>query len=93
MFEFKQDEARGAPAAALPTPASQSKALAEAVVSSFVDRLIAEAAAEMTDVDVLILEKFTMSGARDAIAEVPGRPVLTAPNEAVKKLRRLLEET
>ena len=31
------------PAATLPTPASQSKALAEAVVSSFVDRLIAEA--------------------------------------------------
>ena len=57
------------------------------------DRLIAEAAAEMTDVDVLILAQFSMSGARDAIAEVPGRPVLTAPNEAVKKLRRLLEET
>ena len=47
----------------------------------------------MTDVDVLILAQFSMSGARDVIAEVPGRPVLTAPNEAVKKLRRLLEET
>ena len=47
----------------------------------------------MTDVDVLILAQFSMSGARDAIAEVSGRPVLTAPNEAVKKLRRLLEET
>ena len=35
--------ASGVPAATLPTPASQSKALAEAVVSSFVDRLIAEA--------------------------------------------------
>ena len=57
------------------------------------DRLIAEAAAEMSDVDVLILAQFSMSGARDAIADVPGRPVLTAPDEAVKKLRRLLEET
>ena len=35
----------------------------------------------------------TLGYDRDAIAEVPGRPVLTAPNEAVKKLRRLLEET
>ncbi|MDP6574661.1 MAG: hypothetical protein QGI63_00565 [Rhodospirillales bacterium] len=35
--------ASGVQAATLPTPASQSKALAEAVVSSFVDRLIAEA--------------------------------------------------
>ncbi len=54
------------------------------------DALIAEAAAEMTDVDVLMLAQFSMSGAQDAIAEVPGRPVLTAPDEAVKKLRRLL---
>ncbi|MAF94652.1 MAG: arylsulfatase [Rhodospirillaceae bacterium] len=54
------------------------------------DALIAEAAAEMTGVDVLILAQFSMSGARDAIAEIAGRPVLTAPDEAVKKLRRLL---
>lgn len=54
------------------------------------DRLIAEAAAEMTDVDVLILAQFSMSGARDAIADVPGRPVLTAPDEAVRKLKGLL---
>ena len=53
-------------------------------------RLIAEAAAEMTDVDVLILAQFSMSGARDAIAEVAGRPVLTAPDEAVRKLRGVL---
>ena len=57
------------------------------------DALIAKAAAEMTDVDVLMLAQFSMSGARDAIAEVAGRPVLTAPDEAVKKLRGLLEET
>ena len=55
------------------------------------DRLIAEAAAEMTDVDVLMLAQFSMSGARDAIADVPGRQVLTAPDEAVMKLKRLLE--
>ena len=54
------------------------------------DRLIAKAAAEITDVDVLILAQFSMSGARDAIADIPGRPVLTAPDEAVKKLKGLL---
>ena len=54
------------------------------------DTLIAEAAAGMTDVDVLMLAQFSMSGARDAIAEVAGRPVLTAPDEAVKKLKGLL---
>jgi Asp/Glu/hydantoin racemase len=54
------------------------------------DRLIAEAAAEMTDIDVLILAQFSMSRARDAIADVPGRPVLTAPDEAVLRLKGLL---
>lgn len=54
------------------------------------DALIAEAAAAMTDVDVLILAQFSMSGAGDAIADVPGRPVLTAPDEAVRKLKGLL---
>ena len=39
----EQPHASGDPEANLPTPTSQSKALAEAVVSSFVDRLIAEA--------------------------------------------------
>ncbi len=54
------------------------------------DTLIAKAAAGMTDVDVLMLAQFSMSGARDAIADIPGRPVLTAPDEAVKKLKGLL---
>ena len=54
------------------------------------DALIAEAAAEMADVDVLMLAQFSMSGARDTIADIAGRPVLTAPDEAVKKLRGLL---
>ena len=54
------------------------------------DALIAEAAAEMADVDVLMLAQFSMSGARDAIADVSGRPVLTAPDEAVLRLKDLL---
>ena len=54
------------------------------------DRLIAAAADGMTDVDVLLLAQFSMIGAREAIPDVPGRPVLTAPDEAVRKLRGLL---
>jgi hypothetical protein len=54
------------------------------------DQLIIEAAAGMTDVDALLLAQFTMSGVRDAIADVPGRTVLSSPIEAVLKLRDLL---
>ncbi len=52
--------------------------------------LIARAAADMTDVNVLMLAQYSMVRARDAIAGVPGRSVLTAPDEAVRKLRGLL---
>ncbi len=54
------------------------------------DRLLAAAAQDMTDCDCLLLAQFSMIGAKDAIADVPGRPVLTAPDEAVKKLKGLL---
>ncbi len=55
------------------------------------DRLIAEAAEDLTDVDVLMLAQFSMVRAQGAIADVPGRSVLTAPVEAVRKLRGLLD--
>ena len=55
------------------------------------DALLAEAAAAITGADVLLLAQFSMVGARDAVAaRTGGRPVLTAPDEAVKKLRSLL---
>ncbi len=54
------------------------------------DRLVAAAAGEMTDCDCLLLAQFSMIGAKDAIEHVPGRPVLTAPDEAVLKLKGLL---
>jgi len=53
--------------------------------------MIAQAAAAMPDVDVLLLAQFSMIGAKQAIADVPGRTVLTSPDEAVRKLRDLLE--
>ena len=53
--------------------------------------LIARAAADMTDVDVLMLAQYSMVRARDGIVDIPGRSVLTAPDEAVRKLRGLLD--
>jgi Asp/Glu/hydantoin racemase len=53
--------------------------------------LVADAAAAMTGVDAIVLAQFSMVGARDAVAAAAGgRPVLTAPDEAVGKLRALL---
>ena len=54
------------------------------------DRLVAGEAARMADVDSIMLGQFSMGGAFAAIAAVPGRPVLTAPRSAVRKLKRLL---
>ncbi len=54
------------------------------------DALIAAAAQDLGDCDALMLAQFSMVRARGAIAEVPGRRVLTAPEAAVMKLRRLL---
>ena len=54
------------------------------------DRMVAAAAAKMTDCDVLMLGQFSMGNAAKMIADVPGRPVLTAPQAGVRKLKRLL---
>ncbi len=54
------------------------------------DEMVADAAAKMTDCDCLMLGQFTMAPAAKKIADVPGRPVLTAPYTAVEKLKRLL---
>ncbi|MBI2977338.1 MAG: arylsulfatase [Rhodospirillales bacterium] len=54
--------------------------------------LLADAAAGMTGGDVILLAQFSMVGARDAVAaKAGGRHVLTAPDEAVGKLRSLLD--
>ena len=57
------------------------------------DRLIVEAAAGMTNVDVLMLAQFSMSGVRGVIPDAPGRTVLASPDEAVLKLKALIEES
>lgn len=54
------------------------------------DKLLAEAAADMADVDVILLAQFSMVRARGPVARAQPRPVLTAPEEAVRTLKSLL---
>ena len=54
------------------------------------DEMVAAAAAKMTGCDCLMLGQFTMAPSARKIADVPGRPVLTAPHTAVAKLKELL---
>ena len=54
------------------------------------DRLAVAAAMELTDCNVIALAQFSLARAADAIAKATGRPVLTTPDSAVRKLRRLL---
>jgi len=55
------------------------------------DLKVALAAEELADCDVIALAQFSMARAAPAVAAASGRPVLTTPESAVRKLRRLLE--
>lgn len=54
------------------------------------DHLAAEAARELRDCAVIALAQFSLARAAPAVAATTGRPVLTTPDSAVRKLRRLL---
>jgi Asp/Glu/hydantoin racemase len=54
------------------------------------DVLAAEAASALADCDAIALAQFSLARARDAVAARTGRPVLTTPDSAVRKLRALL---
>ncbi|MGL4636476.1 MAG: aspartate/glutamate racemase family protein [Beijerinckiaceae bacterium] len=54
------------------------------------DRLAAEAAKDLQDCDVIALAQFSLARAADAVAKSSGRPVLTTPESAVRKLKLLL---
>lgn len=54
------------------------------------DRLVAEAAREIADCDVIALAQFTLSRAAPAVEMVTDIPVLNSPAAAVAKLRGLL---
>jgi hypothetical protein len=54
------------------------------------DRLAAEAARDLAGCDAIALAQFSLSSAAPAVAAATGRPVLTTPDSAVRKLRRAL---
>jgi hypothetical protein len=54
------------------------------------DRLAARAARDLAECDVIALAQFSLARAAPLVAAATGRPVLTTPDSAVRKLRRLL---
>ena len=54
------------------------------------DRLAAVAASRVKDCDIIALGQFSLARAASLVAEATGRPVLTTPDSAVRKLQRLL---
>jgi len=54
------------------------------------DNLIAGAAAQLTDCDVLVLGQFSMASAARLIPAQTGRTVLTSPDSAVMRLKQAL---
>ena len=55
------------------------------------DRFAAEAGARLRDCDVIALAQFSLARAAEGVAKASGKKVLTTPDSAVRKLRRLLE--
>ena len=51
------------------------------------DRLVAEAARDLRDCDVIALAQFSMAAAASKVADATGLPVLTTPDSAVLKLK------
>ena len=54
------------------------------------DRLIAEAVPRLAHCDVVMLAQFSMARARSAVQQVIGDKVLTSPDNAVAKLKAML---
>lgn len=54
------------------------------------DRIVCAAAERMTDCDCLMFAQVSMGLTAKRIAPVPGRPVLTAPEATVRKLKQLV---
>jgi Asp/Glu/hydantoin racemase len=54
------------------------------------DRLVAQAARDLRDCDLIALAQYSMAPAASLVAEAAGCPVLTTPDSAVMKLKQLL---
>lgn len=56
------------------------------------DQAVVRAAAHLHTVDVVALAQFSLARAAEAVHRVVGKPVLSTPDSAVRKLRRLLTQ-
>jgi Asp/Glu/hydantoin racemase len=54
------------------------------------DRLAAEAARSLADCDAIVLGQFSLARAAGPVRQATGRPVLTTPESAVRKLKGIL---
>ena len=54
------------------------------------DRLVVETAKDLRGCDVIALAQYSMAPAAALVTEASGRPVLTTPDSAVRKLKHLL---
>ena len=54
------------------------------------DRLVAEASRDLRDCDVIALAQFSIASTAPMVADATGKPVVTTPDSAVAKLKRLL---
>jgi hypothetical protein len=55
------------------------------------DRLVVQASKDLRDCDVIALAQYSMAPAADLVAQATGRPVLTTPDSAVTKLKKMLD--
>jgi Asp/Glu/hydantoin racemase len=55
------------------------------------DRAVVAAARRLDGVDVVALAQFSLARAADAVQAATGKPVLTTPDSAIRRLRRLLD--
>ena len=79
-------------AAAMVVPMLAAGALAalDAGDAATHDRLVVEAALRLADCDVIALGQFSLARTAGVVATATGRPVLTTPDSAVRKLQRML---
>ena len=54
------------------------------------DRLAAAASVALKDCDVILLSQFSLARVKPLVEQATGRPVLTTPDSAVRKLQRQL---
>ena len=54
------------------------------------DRLVAEASKALRDCDLIALAQYSLAPAAHLVAQATGRPVLTTPDSAVMKLKKML---